>query len=48
MGTALAQYFGILTAMDCGNDIVYGALSGFIGGALLTALLNMILNDMKK
>ena len=48
MGTALQQYFGILTAMDCSTDIIYAALSGFIGGVLLTALINMILNDMKK
>ena len=48
MGTALQQYFGILTAMDCSTDIIYAALSGFIGGALLVWLIGMILNDMKK
>ena len=48
MGTALAQYFGILHCLDCNEDMLYAALSGFIGGVLLTALINMILNDMKK
>lgn len=48
MGTALAQYFGMLTIMDCSNDIIYAALSGFVGGVLLTMVINMIINDMKK
>ena len=48
MGTALQQYFGILTAMDCGNDIINAALFGFLGGALLVWLIRMILDDMKK
>lgn len=48
MGTALAQYFGMLTVMDCSTDIIYASLSGFVGGALLTMVINMIINDMKK
>ena len=48
MGTALQQYFGILTAMDCSNDIINAALFGFLGGALLVWLIGMILDDMKK
>lgn len=48
MGTALQQYFGILTAMDCGNDIINAGVFGFIGGALLVWLIGKILNDMKK
>ncbi len=48
MGTALSQYFGILTMIDCSTDIIYASLTGFVGGVLLTAVINMIRNDMKK
>ena len=48
MGTALAQYFGMLTIMDCTADMIYAAFAGFVGGVLLTAVINMIINDTKK
>lgn len=34
--------------IDCSTDIIYASLSGFVGGVLLTLVINMILNDMKK
>lgn len=48
MGTALAQYFGMLTIMDCSNDIIYAAISGFVGGVLLTLVTIWLKNDLKQ
>lgn len=48
MGSALAHYLGMVNIMDCSSDIIYAALSGFFGGALLTMIINMIMNDRKK
>ena len=48
MGTALYQYFGILTAMDCSTDIIFASLSGFVGGVLLTLVINLLINDQMK
>ena len=48
MGTALAQYFGMLTIMDCSNNIIYASLFGFVGGVLLAMVINLLINDVKK
>ena len=42
MGTALAQYFGLLNCLDCNDDIIYAGVVGFmfgVGLALLSAWL---------
>lgn len=45
MATALYQYFGILTCIECGEAMLYSLFFGFVGGVALTILAVAIYRD---
>lgn len=45
MGTALAQYFGILHCLDCNEDMLYAGIAGFVVGASLALLIVSLLRN---
>ena len=45
MGTALAQYFGLLNCFDCNEDMLYAGIAGLVVGASLALLIVGLLRN---
>jgi hypothetical protein len=42
MATALYQYLGILTVLDCSAETIYAGLLGVVAGMALSAIVGLL------